>query len=73
MRPVILGLTGAEAITMRAELDIQVDRTEDFFKRSAKDPELQTLIEQQLSLLRTVLDKIDRAIAFRETEIPVPF
>lgn len=73
MRPVIVGLTGAEAITARAQIDAQIDYDEALLARSTEET-LRTLLRSQLDLLYGLRAKFDKAMAFREQPpIPAPF
>lgn len=72
MRPVIVGFSGAEAITARAQIDVQIDQDEALLKRTA-DESLQVLLRSQLALMYGLREKLDKAMAFRATPIPVPF
>ncbi len=71
MRPVILGLTGAEAMTLRAQVDTQLDRESELVEKL--DPESAVLLHDQMGLLRSLRDKLDAALTVREARIPVPF
>lgn len=71
MRPVILGLTGAEALTLRAQVDTQLDREVAIIDKL--DPTSAQLLQDQVSLLRALRDKLDAAMTVRTTRIAVPF
>jgi hypothetical protein len=71
-RLVFVGLTGAQAIAVRAQADIQIDRDEDLLART-QDPEDQLLLKAQIDLLTVVRDKFDMATTLRDEFIPVPF
>lgn len=71
MRPVILGLTGAEAMTLRAQVDTQLYRESEIL--ATLEPESAKLLQEQMALLRGLRDKLDAALTVRESRISVPF
>lgn len=71
MRPVILGLTGSEAMALRAEVDVRIDK--EVARIPTVDPSMVEAAYEQISTLRSVRDKLDVALTVRESVISVPF
>ncbi len=71
MRPVILGLSGAKVLTLRALIDVQLDRDEEALGRATQDD--RAALEDTVILLRSMRDQLDVALIVRDSVIPVPF
>jgi hypothetical protein len=72
MRPIIVGFSGAEALTALAHIDVQIDQDEDLLKRT-QDGSLRDLLRAQLTLMYSLRSKFDKAMDFRANPLPAPF
>lgn len=71
MRPVILGLSGSEAMTLRAQVDVKIDTYTACV--DGLDPDTKEATFAVISLLRSIRDKLDAGLELRDTDVKAPF